>query len=232
MRMRPFFTYLGGKYKLAARLGPPQRAHVIEPFAGSAGFSVFWNPRRVTLIERDPVIAAIWQYLIRVRASEILALPAHISHVDDLSPRVCQEARCLIGFWLNHGLAQPGRSRSNWAWEYRDYFWSEKIRRRLARQVGQIRHWRVIEGDYTGVPDLQGHWHIDAPYIGEAGRRYTHNEIDYQRLADWCLRRPGFAQVCEGAGATWLPFEEYAWISNRHRSGIHVETVFEAENDR
>jgi site-specific DNA-adenine methylase len=56
--MQPFFLYYGGKWRLADRLGPPQRDHVIEPFAGSAGYSVFWEPKKVTLIERDPVVAA------------------------------------------------------------------------------------------------------------------------------------------------------------------------------
>jgi hypothetical protein len=58
--MAPFWNFFGAKYKLARRLGPPRRDQVIEPFAGSASFSVFHEPRQVTLVERDPVIAGIW----------------------------------------------------------------------------------------------------------------------------------------------------------------------------
>jgi hypothetical protein len=47
--MKPLFLLYGGKHNLANRLGPPQREHVIEPFAGSAGYSCFWEPRKVTL---------------------------------------------------------------------------------------------------------------------------------------------------------------------------------------
>jgi site-specific DNA-adenine methylase len=41
--MQPFFSYYGGKWKLAERLGPPQRDHVIEPFAGSSVLDTNYN---------------------------------------------------------------------------------------------------------------------------------------------------------------------------------------------
>ena len=106
--MQPFFLYFGSKWKLAERLGPPQRDHVIEPFAGSAGYSVFWEPKKVTLIERDPVVCGVWKFLQRTSPTELMRLPSNISHVDELPSRVCQEARSLIGFWFNHGL-EPHR---------------------------------------------------------------------------------------------------------------------------
>jgi hypothetical protein len=105
--MQPFFLFYGGKWRLAERLGPPQRDHVIEPFAGSAGYSVFWEPKKVTLIERDPLVYGVWKYLQRVSPAELKRLPSNISDVDDLPSRVCDEAKSLVGFWFNHGLAGP-----------------------------------------------------------------------------------------------------------------------------
>jgi hypothetical protein len=67
------------------RLGPPQRTHVIEPFAGSAGYSCFWQPKKVTLIERDPLVVGIWKFLQRSSPTELMRLPSNISHVDELA---------------------------------------------------------------------------------------------------------------------------------------------------
>jgi hypothetical protein len=95
--MQPFFRYYGGKWRLAERLGPPQRDNVIEPFPGSAAYSCFWEPKKVTPIERDPVVAGVWKFLKRVSPAELKRLPSDISHVDELPSRVCQEAKWLIG---------------------------------------------------------------------------------------------------------------------------------------
>ena len=236
--MRPFFPFFGSKWKLAARLGAPQREHVIEPFAGSAGYSVRREPRRVTLIEIDPVIAGLWRYLIRVSEREIMALPAKISHLDELSSRICQEPKWLIGFWLNHGLSAPGLSRSNWARQprYAANFWSETRKSRIASQLKLIRHWTIIEGSYQEAPDIEAHWHVDPPYE-VAGKSYRFNDIDRAALAQWCDSRRGFLQVCEHAGANWLPFEHLAYINNSgirgrsSRCGLSVEAVYENDDD-
>ena len=232
--MNPLFTFLGGKHQLARRLGRPRYEHVIEPFAGSAGYSVYWAPqyaKRVTLIERDPIIANVWRYLIRVPAREILALPAHIRHVDELRG-VCEEAKALAGFWFDHGLRLPARGRHRWARRpsERAFFWSETIKLRLASQVELIRHWEIIEGDYHDAPDVVAHWHIDPPYESENKNLYRCNAIDYADLADWCRSRKGFVQVCEHGDADWLPFRQYAMPVNRFRNGFTSEAVFEMAN--
>ena len=49
-------------------------------------------------------------------------------------------------------------------------------------------------------------------------RHYTHNEIDYVALAQWCRTRKGFVQVCENVGATWLPFKPFA-VMGRGKKG-------------
>lgn len=81
------------------------------------------------------------------------------------------------------------------------------MRERVASQVTTIRHWQIIEGDYTAAPDLEATWFIDSPYEG-AGRHYVHGSrgIDYAALATWCRARRGQPIVCEQEGANWLPF--------------------------
>jgi len=235
--MHRFFSFYGGKHGMAKRLGPPRFEHVIEPFAGSAGYCTFWAPTQVTLVERDPVIAGIWRYLIRVSPEEVRRLPAQVREIDEHN--ICQEAKWLIGFWLNSGLAAPAKRPSNWArtklngifgsrqeW---GGFWGTAVRDRVARQVMQIKHWKIIEGDWSEAPDVKAHWHIDPPY-SKSGKFYKYNDVDFAALASWCLRRRGYIQVCENNGANWLPFRHYKVIAGakgKNRKGWSHEALFE-----
>jgi hypothetical protein len=230
--MERFFSYFGAKWGLAKRYGRPRCGHVIEPFAGAAGYSVYWEPKKVTLIEQNPVVYGVWDYLQRVSPAEVMRLPSNISHVDELPSRVCQEAKWLIGFWFDNGLTRPARSRSNWALtpRYAARYWSESIKQRIASQVDRIRHWQIIEGGYEDAPDLKAHWHIDPPYDNSAGRAYAFKTIDRPSLAQWCLSRCGWRQVCENDGATWLPFKPFSILEGYRGRGYSVEAVYESSN--
>ena len=117
--MQPFFSYYGGKWKLAKQYVRPRCEHVIEPFAGAAGYSVYWEPKKVTLIERNPKVYGVWKFLQRVSPAELMRLPSNIAHIDELPSRVCPEAKWLIGFWFDNGLtslrslALTGRARQS-----------------------------------------------------------------------------------------------------------------------
>ena len=234
--MRPFFTYYGGKYRLAPRYPEPIHQRVIEPFAGSAGYATRWNPRHVTLIDADPVIAGLWDYLIHVSADEVMSLPLYDGSwetVDELN--VPQEAKWLIGFWLNKGTTHPCKAPSKWMREggKRDQFWSARIRQRVAQQVPLIRHWTVIHGSYENAPDVEATWFIDPPYNNKAGRHYRNHDIDYDHLASWSQSRRGQVIVCENAGAKWLsfqPFHDAKATAGSHRTGISPEVVWERDD--
>ena len=71
--MRPFFGFYGGKWRDTPKYYPaPDHDTIVEPFAGSAGYSVRYADRNVILGEKDAVIFGVWDYLIRVPAHEIL----------------------------------------------------------------------------------------------------------------------------------------------------------------
>jgi hypothetical protein len=218
--LRPFFTFYGGKWRAAPHYPKPKYDTIIEPFAGSAGYSLRYPDRDVTLIERDPVIAATWRYLLRVTPEEILALPdlEPGSTVDDLA--VTQEQRWLVGWWLNKGVAAPCKTPSKWMRDVQTgmygsktdkYFWGALVRERIASQVDRIRHWKMIEGSMFDVaPDIEATWFIDPPYAA-AGKHYRFGSqgIDFAALGDWCRSRRGQVIVCENVGADWLPFEPW-----------------------
>lgn len=208
--MRPFFTYYGGKWRAAPKYPQPRHGTIIEPFAGSAGYSVRYADHDVTLVDRNPVITGLWRYLIRVSASEIRQLPSVVECVDDL--HVCQEAKWLIGFWLTAANVRPVKTPNAWMRGKTNpgSFWGDTVKARIASQVGRIRHWKVVEGSFESVPNVVGTWFVDPPYT-VSGAGYTHGSksLDYVTLGKWAQARRGRVIVCEQEGAQWLPFKPF-----------------------
>lgn len=210
--LRPFWRYYGGKWRAVQGDAYPRPLHdtIVEPFAGAAGYSLRWGiDRKVILVEKYPVVAAIWRYLIGADPAEIRAIP-EVDSTDDLPDWVPQAARWLVGFTMNSSASTPRKTLSSGRRKLRALNrqfegWTPAMRERVALQVPHIRHWEVIEGDYTTAPDLEATWFIDPPYE-RAGKHYVHHRIDYAQLAAWCLARRGQPIVCEAAEAKWLPF--------------------------
>lgn len=224
--LKPLFPFYGSKWRDAKRYAAPSGT-VIEPFAGSAGYCVFYEPAKVVLYDLDPIIVGVWDYLINAKASEVLALPDLEvgQNVDSLA--LPQEVRWLIGFWLNRGSAQPKKTKTAFSarTERSQLVWSERARIRIASQVDRIRHWKIHYGSYQSAPRLNGTWFVDPPYV-DKGRYYRVNDVDHVRLGDWCRHLPGTVIVCEQAGADWLPFEPLATIKSTR--GTSTEVVFNA----
>lgn len=210
--MDPFFCFYGGKWRAAPHYPTPQYNRVIEPFAGAAGYATRHSERDVVLVEADPVIAGLWRWLISATPEEILALPLKIpTTVRDLGLAPAPSA--LIGFWINKGAASPRQRPSAWMRQglRPRSFWGPEIRARIAAQVGAIRHWTVVEGDFTETPDEEATYFVDPPYVG-AGVHYRKRFARHAELGEWCRARRGQVIACENVGATWLPFEPFKAI--------------------
>jgi len=222
--MKPFFSYFGSKARIAKNYGAPRHELVVEPFAGSASYSVYWEPKYVCLIDSNPVIIDLWQWLIRAVPNDVLALPLEFNSTDDLDLPL--GAKHLIGFWLNKAASHPSKKPGAWAKKYRAdgqcRVWSESVKARLASQVNKIKHWEARVGNYDISDNVVAHWFVDPPYT-KMGHRYQHNAISRERLASWCRERRGFSQVCEDETATWLPFKPF-----RQVRGLIKQRSFEA----
>lgn len=231
--VRPFWGYYGGKWRAAPHYPAPQHDTVVEPFAGAAGYALRHHDRNVILVEKNAKVAATWRYLIRVSASEVRSIPILEpgQTVDDLP--VVQEARWLVGWWLNRAPASPRKSPSSWmrGGSHPACFWGASSRERVASQLEAIRHWRLIEGDYTAAPDIDATWFIDPPYV-LAGKHYPTHDLDYAALAEWCRARRGQVMVCENDGADWLPFVPFRKCkANEGRNGgkVSAEAIWMQE---
>lgn len=230
-QLRPFFGYYGGKWRDAVKhYPPPEHETIVEPFAGSAGYSLRYAERNVVLCELDPILAAVWKYLINVS-------PGEIRRIRDLGPDECvddlkvsEEARWLVGLWLNRATTSPRKSPSKWM---RDKirpgsFWGTRVRETIASQVDSIRHWKVYNCSYVDCPVTDAAtWFVDPPYQ-EAGTHYRFGskQIDFSELAKWCTSRPGLVIVCENDGASWLPFEKLAQVKTTRANRRSKEVVW------
>lgn len=232
VKLSPFFKYFGSKCRSAARYPEPKHDTIIEPFCGGAGYSLNYPERQVVLSDSDKRVATVWQYLIDASPDEIMALPLmepgqHIRTLD-----VSEPARLFISCCVNS--SQFRNVLTQWKNGQNDGLWGPKWRKKVARQVTEIKHWRVACHEYDHVENSKATWFIDPPYA-ELDEHYAasrRNGIDYTHLADWCNSRHGQVIVCEQGGATWLPFRhlgEFAAVRNAGGRSCQ-EAIWTAEN--
>lgn len=234
---RPILSFYGAKWRMARHYPKPEGI-VIEPFAGSAGYSVWWGVEQALLIERDPVIAGIWSYLFRASREEILSLPLlqEGEKISDLS--IIQEAKWLIGFWCNGGTSSPRNVLSQWGklhlQQNQANVWGIKKREQIACQVDKMRGWHITQGSYEIASRVlsKATWFIDPPYQNAAGSHYRYSDIDFEALSRFAKTRAGLTIVCENEGATWLPFKtlgSFRGAAGKYRSGRTKEVVWVQE---
>lgn len=197
------FAYYGAKHGLARRYPPPTYAHIVEPFAGAAGYACCWATpaHQVTLIDKDPRIVALWHEYQQMSGGDL-----------SLIERQVFQARCTHPFIA--GMAGSASLRA--ALDGRDVAVTPRmienvgaVFRRLRRVLPLARHWTILNDDWSAAEDSRATWFIDPPYEpidSVAGSLYRHSDIDYAALGAWCRARRGQVIVCEQAPASWLPF--------------------------
>lgn len=234
MNLKPFFSYYGGKWRAAPHYPSPKYDTIIEPFAGSAGYSTRYPHKNVILFDKDEKICGVWEFLINATDGEVRNLPEHVESVDTLD--VCQEAKWLIGFWLNKGAASPCKTASKWmrCGTHVNSFWGQAIKQRIITQRPFISHWQVFNRPFELLGNEQATWFIDPPYQA-AGKFYRHGSqnVDFQALSDFCQSRQGQVIVCENEGANWLTFRSFRDIkatAGKGRTQVSKEVIWIGEN--
>lgn len=219
-RTGPFFGYYGSKWLLSRRMPPPEHGLIVEPFAGSACYALRYRDRDVLLVEKDPDLVGVWDFIIHATADDFLSIGdvPDGGTVDDIDAP--HGGRLLVGFWLNRGSSRPCKSPSSWARSglAPSSFWGPRVRERLAAMAGTVRHWKITHGDYTLAPDVTATWFVDPPYE-VAGSHYAFGSsgISYTDLGAWCRSRSGLTIVCENYGAQWLPFASIGDVRTARR---------------
>ena len=199
------FSYLGSKSKIINLYPAPRFDVIVEPFAGSARYSLKYWDREVHLCDTSEYVIKVWKYLQQASEKDILSLPDVPSKVSINSYTQLSEAeKYLIGFNLCRGKSKPrktGHGQNSWA--------KDKIR--IANDLYKIRHWYIKQRDYTWIPNYTATYFIDPPYEYTQERKgntdkYPCPSLNYYKLAEWIKTRNGQVIACEGEGADYLPF--------------------------
>jgi site-specific DNA-adenine methylase len=196
------FYYYGRKKQIAKYYPIPNCDTIVEPFAGSAAYSLYkdnWK-KKVILVEIDERIASIWKWLIEeAEPKDIRALPD--LKIGDKSSDFLHilHAATKMAFAYKTIKVTPVLAR-NW----------EISKRYIEQNLYKVKHWQILCCSYADAPDVEATWFVDPPYRMESGRGYKHSSdsIDYGHLAEWALRRRGEIIFCEGEYGDYLPFED------------------------
>jgi site-specific DNA-adenine methylase len=209
------FYYYGGKRRLARFYPAPEYSTIIEPFAGSAAYSITHlipakgatasHVERVILVEKDPRVCETWDRLLKMDPAKVrdYPIPKAGARIDDFllmtsacSNRIARQKEMVVTTRMPVVLKRMFK----------------QIAAALPHVKGRV---EIIQGDYTDAPDEEATWFIDPPYhVGsraqQRGMGYAEDcnsaALDYEALADWCRSRKGQKIVCEQDGAKWLPF--------------------------
>lgn len=197
------FSYYGSKSKIVDLYPKPLHDKIIEPFAGSARYSLKWFERDILLVDKYEVIVRLWKWLQQVTPRDILSLPV-IERCDRVSNHkyLSNEERILLGFLVKAGSSSPRNTPGtlNGIDVKHDLL-------RISKNLFKIKHWEIRLGSYDDIPNSEATWFLDPPY--QYGGEYyikSNKQIDFNALANWCKERIGQAIVCENTKANWLPF--------------------------
>ena len=198
------WSYYGRKTKVIQYYPSPVHDKIIEPFAGTAVYSLYqdnWK-KDILLVDKYDVVIKVWHYLQQATKEDIMSLPDMQYHENvDIHTQLSTEEKWLIGFNINGGSAQPKKTTMKFNTWNRNKPW-------IADNVYKIKHWIIKEGDFHDIENEEATWYIDPPYVN-GGIYYRHNNkyLDYTELSEWCKSRMGQVIVCENTKADWLPFQ-------------------------
>lgn len=226
------WSYYGSKNKLAKFYPFPKCELIIEPFAGAAWYSILHRNKDVLLNDKYSVIYNIWDWLIHKADHNVILANLDFYNGQDISKISLNENhKNLIGFCINRGSTAPKNLVQKWSCQVRSNpDWASTTNyqlKRVAKILPEIKHWKILFGDYTNIPNVEATWFIDPPYQF-GGEHYVVNDIDYLKLANWCKTRKGQCIVCENSQATWLDFKPLVNITGQRKKS--TEQIWLNEN--
>lgn len=216
-------SYYGSKSKLVNLYPEPIHDKIIEPFAGSARYSLKYWDKDILLIDKYEPIIKMWHWLQQATEKDLDNLPI-LKHGESLSDfRISEGERLFLSFIVSHGVSSPRNTVTKRA--------APNIKHKIQTTkdiLHKIKHWDIRLGDYTDIENQDASWFIDPPYF-KGGEHYPKGSkyIDYKELANWCKSRQGQVIVCENDNANWLPFTNL----KEHWGGIKrsVEVMYYQE---
>ena len=204
INLENMFSYYGSKSKIVDYYPPPKHKKIIEPFAGSARYSLKYWQNDVLLVDKYPVIVEVWNYLKNASEADILKLP-RLERGEKFKDHkeLSDVEKKFFGF-----ITKAGSTGERYSVGTMQGVNVDADLKKIAKQLYKIRHWEIKLGSYDELENVEATWFIDPPYeFGGHEYKCSNKSIDFDKLAEWCKERNGQAIVCENTKATWLPFK-------------------------
>lgn len=218
------WSYYGAKTNIVKLYPPPIYTKIIEPFAGSARYSLRYFDRDVILVDKYPVIVRIWKWLQQCSEKDIISLP-RLKYGETLNDfDICEEAKLLLGFIVAKGVSTPQLKATKLATSDRQNHINFSLSR-ISKSLFKIKHWEIKLGSYEDIDNNEATWFIDPPY--QFGGEYyvkSSKKIDFNHLAIWAQERKGQVIVCENTRALWMPFKPLK--TNHGIKGDRMEAIW------
>lgn len=206
------WSYYGAKTNIIDLYPPPRCGKIIEPFAGTARYSLKYFDRDILLVDKYKVIIDMWMWLQKCSEQDILSLPRtmYANQTIESLKLDCKEAEYLMGFISGYGMERPRKTVSQRRTIDRPNHINQCIIK-IARNLHKIHHWKFECKDYNSIENTEATWFIDPPYQ-HGGHSYVHNnkKINYSDLSLFCKNRNGHIIVCENNKADWMNFTPIA----------------------
>jgi len=195
------FSYYGSKSKIVHLYPTPKFDKIIEPFAGSARYSLrFWQ-KDILLVDKYPVIVDVWNYLKNASEKDILGLPKMKTGDTIDNYNLSDIEKKFLGF-----IVQTSSGMRKTVSPFVED--TTKPLKNIAAQLFKIRHWNIKNADYIDLENEKATWFIDPPYqFGGHEYKFSNKNIDFMKLSEWCKNRDGQIIVCENTKADWLSFK-------------------------
>lgn len=220
------FHYYGSKNKIAKYYPKPKYNLIIEPFAGTASYSLLYYNNEVLLNDKYEKIFSIWNWLINNADKNFIIENSNFFVEQDISVMdFPQPYKDLVGFCINRGSITPKNIVQKWScqvkskpeWASTTYYKLNKI----SESLDLIKHWKIQNLDYKHLDNIEATWFIDPPYqVG--GNLYNENHINYEELREFCLTRKGQVIVCENSKANWLDFKPLVEITGQRKKSLEM----------
>jgi hypothetical protein len=192
------FSYFGSKSKIVNYYPKPRFDTIVEPFAGSARYSLKYLHKNVILIEKCKKICDIWNFLISASKQDILSLPDTVpggpaiktgyAPADDFVFLCSSRGNASIYNYTKYGKF------NSW----------NKYKLKVAELVPQIKHWKIYNNNYDFIHIDNATYFIDPPYQ-KLGHRYEEKFNEYSSLISYINSLKGQIIVCENEDQTWMP---------------------------